>query len=300
MSEIESLFEWDADAGQLAQMRDRLRRRPQFAMAAQRLAANLSREADEDSSLDAMLRDAGHNVAALSAIYLHACGEVTLSRLKSFIAGFGLVSPGRARSLLSHMLHLNYLERDPAAPAGRRAPHRVTARFLASYRRHEASLLDAIAVLEPAVGLLQQNLGAPGMLEALVIEQGDAFVAGSTQTRPFAAFYQVFLHRLAGIQILHRLVAQAQTFPPAEILPFSLPETARRFKVSRVHVARILKDAEARGFVVLAPGSLRFTKAGLEALDWLYASRLCLHLACAARVLKAAPELLASGRQLAS
>ncbi len=291
MSEIESLFEWDVDVSQLAQMRDRLRGRPQYAVAAQRLAANLLRDADEVPSLAAMLRDAGHNVAALSAIYLHACGEVTLPRLKSFIAGFGLVSPGRARSLLSHMRHLNYLEPDPAALSARRAPYRVTPRFLASYARHEASLLDAVAVLEPAVGLLQQNLGAPGVLEALVIEQGDAFVAGSGQTRPFAAFYRVFLHRLAGIQILHGLVAHAPVFPPEGNIPFSVAETARCFKVSRVHVARVMKDAEAQGFLVLEPGILPFTEAGREALDWLYASRLCLTLACVARVLKARPGL---------
>lgn len=291
MTEIESLFTWEAAPDQLVQMRDRLRRRSQYSAAAQRLAANLLRDADEDPSLDAMLRDAGHNIAALSAIYLHASGEVTLARLKTFIAGFGLVSPGRAHSLLNHMRHLNYLELDLAAPGVRRAPYRVTPRFLASYARHEASLLEAVSLLEPAVGLLLENLAEPRVMEALVVAQGDAFVAGSTQTRPFAAFYHAFLHRLAGIQILHGLVAQAPAFPPAGNIPFSAAATARRFKVSRVHVSRILRDAEAQGFVALEPGSLRFTDAGLEALDWLYASRLCLNLACAARVLKANPEL---------
>ncbi len=291
MSEIESLFAWDADPGQLAQMRDRLRLRPQYGAAAQRLAANLLRDSDEDPSLDAMLRDAGHNVAAFSALYVHASGEVTLPRLKSFIAGFGVISPGRARSLLGYMLHLNYLQPDPATSSARRAPYRVTPQFLASYTRHEASLLDAIAIVEPAVGLLRENLSAPGVLEALVIEQGDAFVAGNAQPSPHAAIYRAFLHRLAGIQILHGLVARAQAFPPEGDLAFSALDTARRFKVSRVHLGRIMKDAKAQGFVTLKPGALRFTEAGRDALDWMYASRLCLHLSCAARVLKAKPEL---------
>jgi len=216
---------------------------------------------------------------------------VTLARLKTFIAGFGLVSPGRARSLLNYMRHLGYLEPDPAASSVRRASYRVTPQFLASYTRHGASVLDAVSVVEPAVGLLQKNLSAPGMLEALVMEQSDAFVSGSSQARPFAAFYRVFLHRLAGIQILHGLVAQAPAFPPAGNIPFSISGTARRFKVSRAHVVRILKDANAEGFVAFEPGVLRFTEAGLEVLDWLYASRLCLNLACAARVVKANPHL---------
>lgn len=294
MSNLESLFEWDADVGQLAQMRDRLQRLPRYPEAARRLAANLLRDADEVPSLAAMLRDAGHNVAALSAIYLHASGEVSLQRLKTFIAGFGLVSPGRARSLLSYMRHLGYLEIDPAASSTRRARYRVTPRFLASYTRHEASLLDAICSLEPAVGLLLQNLSAPEVLAAVVTAQGDAFVAGSAQAGPYAAFYRVFLHRLAGIQILHGLVAQSEVFPPAGDVPFVFSETARRFKVSRAHVARIMKEAEIQGFLVLGPESLRFTEAGRASLDWLYASRLCLHLGCAARVLKANPQLVAA------
>jgi AraC-like DNA-binding protein len=290
-NQIESLLEWDTEVGQLVQMRDRLRRHPQYPAAAQRLAANLLRDADEDPSLNAMLRDAGHNVAALSAIYLHASGEVSLPRLQAFIAGFGLVSPGRARAMLGYMRHLDYLELDAAEPLARRGRYHVTPQFLASYRRHEASLLDAVHVLEPAIGLLLRNLAAPEMLNALVTAQGDAFVAGSAQARPYAVFYRVFLHRLAGIQIVHSLVARAQDFPPAGNLEFSLSETARRFKVSRVHVGRIMNDAEGHGFLAREPGSLRFTQAGLEALDWLYASRLCLHLACAARVLKANPHL---------
>jgi hypothetical protein len=293
MSDLESLFAWDADPGQLARMRDQLRQRPNYPAAAQRLAANLLCDADEDPSLDAMLRDAGHNIAAFSAMYLHAKGDVTLPRLKTFIAGFGLVSPGRARSLLNYMRHLNYLEPDPAACSARGAPYRVTPQFLASYTRHEASLLDAIAVVEPAVSRLRENLGASGVLEALAIEQGDAFVAGNAQPSPHAAIYRAFLHRLAGIQVLHGLVAQAKTFPPAEELSFSASETARRLKVSRVHLGRILKEAEAQGFVTLKPGALRFTEAGLKALDWMYASRLSLHLSCASRVLKARPDLRA-------
>lgn len=292
MSEIDSLFGWDADVSQLGELRDRLRRHPRYPEAAQRLAANLLRDADEDPSLNAMLRDAGHNVAALSAVYLNASDNVTLPRLQAFIAGFGLVSPGRARSLLSYMQHLQYLEHHPEDISGRGKAYRATPRFLASYAQHEASLLDAICVLEPAVGLLLRNLAAPGVMDALVIEQGEAFVAGSRETSAFDTWYRSVLHRLAGIQILHDLVARAESFPPTGRLPFSGAETSRRFKVSRMHVARMMREAERGGFLILEPGVLRFTEAGLEALDWLYASRLCLHLACAARVLKANPQLV--------
>ncbi|MGA0603130.1 hypothetical protein ACO2Q3_20655 [Caulobacter sp. KR2-114] len=276
-------------------MRDELRRRPQYAAAARRLAANMLRDADEDAALGDMLRDAGRTVAALSAIYLDASGGLTLSRLKTFIAGFGLVSPGRARALLSLMLHLGYVRRHPGS---RPARYGLTPQFLASYARHEASLLDAAAIVEPAVRRVQRGLAEPAVLRRLVVEQGDAFVAGSGQTRAFDGWYRIFMHRLAGIQVLHGLVAAADSFPPLGAIPFTSADMARRFQVSRVHVSRMIHDAAAGGFLVREAGGVRFTAAGREALDWLYASRLCIHLACAARTLQAHPE--AGGQEAAA
>jgi hypothetical protein len=289
VTEIESLFRWDADASQLSVMREKLRQHPRFSEAAQKLAANLLRDADEYPALNAMLRDAGHNVAALSAVYIHASGPVTLSRLRTFIGGFGLVSPGRARALLGYMRHLRCLE--PASAEGRRVSYTLTSEFLASYTRHEASLLHALCIIEPAVDNLLRNLTAPGVMDSLVVEQGDAFVAGNRETASFTRWYRVFLHPLGGIQLLHTLVAGARTFPPTDKIAFSQAELSHRLNVSRIHVARLIGEAETEGFVVSEPGWLEFTAEGREALAWQYASRLCLHLACAARVLKKIPSL---------
>jgi DNA-binding IclR family transcriptional regulator len=286
--ELDRLYAWDVDAGGLADLREKLRQRADYPAAAKRLAANMLQDAAGDPALGDMLRDAGRTVAALSAAYLHASGGLTLNRLKAFIAGFGLVSPGRARALLHLMLHLGYVRPDPDT---RPQAYSLTPRFLASYARHEASLLDAAALVEPAVRLVQHNLGSPAVMNALVAEQGAAFVAGSGQTRGHEDWYRTFMHRLAGIQMLHGLVADAESFPPTGRIAFSSRETARRFQVSRVHVGRMLRAAVRHGFLELEPGAVQFTDAGRQALDWLYSSRLCVHLASAARTLKAHPEL---------
>jgi len=288
VGELDRLYAWDVDAGGLTDMRERLRQRAEYPAAARRLAANMLLDAAGDPALGDMLRDAGRTVAALSAVYLNASGGLTLPRLKAFIAGFGLVSPGRARALLELMLHLGYVRPDPRS---RPRSYSLTPRFLASYARHEASLLDAAALVEPAVRLVQQNLATAAVMNDLACEQGAAFVAGSRQTHGHEAWYRTFMHRLAGIQLLHGLVAGADSFPPTGRIAFSARETAQRFQVSRVHVGRMLQAAVGHGFMEAEPGSVRFTEAGRQALDWLYASRLCVHLACAARTLKAHPEL---------
>lgn len=289
--EIDSLLGWDVDIGQLPELRERLRRRPEYGAAAQRLASDLLSESASDPVLSSMLRDAGRTVAALTAIGLHTSGGVTLTRFKSSMAGFGLVSPGRVRAFLSLMLHLGYLERD-TADAGRLVTYRATPQFLESYTRHEVTLLEAVRMVEPAVDFVRRNLADPVVLHALVTEQVKAFSTGSPQAAEFATWYRVFMHPLGGRQILHSLVAEAKSFPPAESIRFSAAAAARRFKVSRIHVTRIMKEAAREGFVELAPGDLQFTAAGQQALDWLYANRLCVQLISVARTLKAVPRLL--------
>ncbi|QUD86589.1 hypothetical protein [Phenylobacterium montanum] len=293
MDQIDSLYEWDFEVANLAQMRERLRRRPEYPAAARRLAANMLRDAEADPALDGLRKDAGRTVAGLSAAYLNASGGLTLARLKDFIAGFGLVSPGRARALLIYMRYLGYVEPNPGRGQRPAASYRLTPRFLATYTRHQASLLDALQVIEPGAGLVLRNLHAPSVFNTLVIEQGDAFTSGSPQAEPFEDWYGVFMNRHAGIQVLHALVAQADCFPPEGPIALSLAAMARRLKVSRVHLTRMVKAAERHDFVELEPGGLRFTEAGRQALDWLYASRFCVLLACAARTLKANEEVCA-------
>lgn len=294
VSELERLFAWDVGVDDLPAMRDRIRQREEYPIAVRRLATNLLRDADNDPALGGLLRDAGRTVAALSAAGLNASGPITLGRLKDVLRGFGLVSPGRARSLLSYMIHLGYLERDRPGGDPGQVRYRATPRFLASYARHETTLLDAVCLLEPAAASLAAHIGEASVMGAFALEQGRAFVAGSAQTSGFEGWYRVFMHRLGGIQVLHGLVAEAEAFPPRGPIRFSVPDAARRFQVSRVHVARMVRDAEVEGFASYGAGALTFTETGRAALDWLYASRLCIHLACAARTLRAYPMLHAS------
>lgn len=278
------LHRWDVSIDRLPEMREALRRRKDYPAAAQRLAANIVKSIEKDPALAGLLKDAGRIVTAGTAAQLGLTGGITLVRLKATLADFGLTSPGRARAGLQHMLHLSYIERDYGVANA--TSYRLTPAFLATYTYHQASILDAVAVLEPDCGDLIERLSDPTVLATLVTEQIATFSAGSRQASPYAAWFRVFMHRLAGTQILHAIVAEAQTFPPRGPVVDTIRATASRFGVSRAHVTRILNDALAEGFIVRDAGELRFTAAGLEALDWLYANRLCVYLACAARTLR--------------
>ncbi|MBA2933946.1 hypothetical protein HZF05_07515 [Sphingomonas sp. CGMCC 1.13654] len=83
---------------------------PQFATAARRLAVNMLALSDQDDRLGAVFKDAGHYVAAISAAYLDATGGLTIPMLKQICAGFGFMSPNRARAIVDFLLHIDYLE----------------------------------------------------------------------------------------------------------------------------------------------------------------------------------------------
>ena len=66
----------------------------------------------------------------------------------------------------------------------------------------------------------------------------------------FAPELRVFAERNGGLMILFSLVIAADlddTMPPTRPVRVSISELARRFSVSRVHVGRLLRDAEAEG-----------------------------------------------------
>jgi hypothetical protein len=252
---------------------------------------------EADPAIDGMQKDAGRSAAGLCAAYLHASGGLTLPRLKALMATFGLVSPGRARALLIYMHYLGYLEMRRVRERGKSVLYKPTAHFLSSHREHMRAVIDGVLVLEPAVGRLLDRFEAPGVYDAFVRSMGECFLDGSRQGHDQDVYFRVFMHRHAGIQIMHALLAEAPeaAFPPEGPLPFSGAAAARRFKVSRVHVRRLLEAGRAEGLLELGDGTVALTPAGREAVDWVFATQMILYLITVARTLKAMPQLMEPG-----
>jgi hypothetical protein len=293
-SDVAALMQWDLDAPIAPETYARMRAHPRFAAAVRRFTGNMIAACEADAGVDGLLKDAGRSVAGLCAAYLHASGGVTLPRLKALFARFRLVSPGRARALLLYLAYLGYVELMPVREQGKPLLYTPTARFLHIYREHMRAVVDAVAVLEPAAGLVRDGFDAPGVFESFVVHTADGFIEGQQAGHDYDAYYHVFMHRYAGLQIVHALVAEAEgdVFPPEGPMAFSMPAAARRFRVSRMHLRRMMEAGEREGFVRLEESTISFTPAGRDAVEWAYASQMITFLAGAARALKDHPELL--------
>lgn len=245
------------------------------------LARKMLDLAETDPALAGIFKDAGRYIAAMCAAALQDEG-VTLPRLKQLCASFGLMSMGRARALLIYLRYLGYVgmwsERNRAGPAR----YTSSPKFLGNWCLHLKAALDAAAVLDPkaeATRLDDQRFFA--LFSRIQMEGLIASVGRLSANTPL---FSVFLNRHAGIQVMEVLLIQGEAECPTRgPLQVSLGNLARRFGVSRIHLRRMLRDAEREGLLMRdEDGSLRFTENGRHMVRYNYAAQLTsLHIAFA-------------------
>lgn len=249
-TDIASLLSWAEEGGSAVENYSRVSGHMHFDCAAHALAANMLKAGAENEALDGIFKDAGRYVCAMWAMYAHVTGGLTLPRLKEICAASGLLSPGRARALLLYLRYLGYVE--SAGRDGNKLAHYVpTDDFERAWRTHFRAALAAASLIEPAVDLILQKLDEPATLETLARLQGEELLA-MARTSPAidTPYYRVFLNRYAGIQIIMCFGAEGcEPFPTRQPIAFSAAATAKRFRVSRIHIKRMMDQAEREGFV---------------------------------------------------
>ncbi len=286
--EIAQLLRWDGGDVVLETAYAAMLANPLFDTAARALDRNMLDAPIGDQALDAIFKDAGRYVAAMWAICLHVSGGLTLPRLKRAGAESGFLSAGRARDLLNYLQHLDYIQ--VVAPAGASTPavYEPTPTLLLAWRRHLSVALEAACVAEPAARTVLDRFDEPDVWMSFARAHGESLLAVSSGAGA-SPYERVFLHRLAGSQIVFTLIMSGDgaEFPPQGPLPFSMSAAARRFGVSRAHVGRMFQDARNEGLVRQTPeGGLVLEEGTRAFLRYLYAAQLVHLLHAAARTFR--------------
>ncbi len=285
---------WDSGPEISDEAYARLRAEPLYPQAIRRFAANMLAAGDADLALDGILKDAGRNVGAMCAVYLHVSGGLTLPRLKTLCAGFGLASPGRARALLLYLRYLGYVGAPQARAKGEPSVYPVPLKLVVTWREHQRAVLNAVAVIEPQIAALIDRFDMPGVFETYAVLLVEAFLATVPHFDVNAPYFRIFMHRHAGIQIVHFLLAHAadEAFPPREPIAVSLSALAQRFGVSRSHVRRLLEAAEREGLIQRCnDGAVLWTPAGRVAVDNVFTTQMTRFLFIGARTMASRPDL---------
>jgi len=236
----------------------RLRAHPRFADAARMMMRNIIDIYQGNRILNQVMNDRGRVVFGALALYLHfsrdpdeAANGLTAARMKALCAETGLCSTGRAAAMLLLMRYAGYLATAPGENGARAQWLIPTERMFESQQQRMSCHLRAMSLLMSEGNDGLSHLHSRNFVGAMALQFGHAFRAGFRILDSSPALYPL-AERNAGMMILFSLFqasdAQAgMTSPrPASI---SIAALARRFGVSRPHVLKFLRDAEALGFV---------------------------------------------------
>jgi DNA-binding MarR family transcriptional regulator len=152
--------------------------------------------------------------------------------------------------MLSLMRFGGYLAPDASAD-GRQRRLVPTGKLLDMLRERWRVHFGAMAPLMPDGDAMVAALDDPHFGPRLVVGLSERFLAGF-RFLTHAPNLGLFAERNAGILILASLLtsgAPGDTMPPQRAVPISISALARRFKVSRPHVLKLIRDAAAADLI---------------------------------------------------
>lgn len=247
---VASLRRWTSGAVIADATYARMLSDPRLPSAIQAIAQNTLTAGESDKALDGIFKDAGRYFAAMLVMYLHASGQLTLPTLKAYCTTSGLLSPGRGRALLSYLRYLNFIVLLPAELRRGPAQYVPTDELLVAWRSHLHAMLEGAQYIEPAVQVVRDRIHDPEIFNVFVRMQTEEMIGSiAHSTQVDHPFMQIIVHRHAGTQILLSLLGASPDFPPTDPIPLSVAATAQRFRVSRIHVQRMLDQAEREGLI---------------------------------------------------
>jgi len=293
--EIASLRTW-LSGGEIPEAAlSRLMAEPRLPTAIRTLAVNALDACARDKALDGACKDAGRYFAAMLVVYLHASDRLTLPNLKAYCGTTKLLSPGRARALLSYLRYLKFIDELPAGSRKGPVRYTATAALLTAWRSQLRAALEAACTIEPAVRIVLDRLDDPEVFFTFIRIQTNEMIAGveTEHARREAPFMRVLIHRHAGARFLLSLLAAADEFPPSAPIPHSMSATAQRFGVSRIHVQRMLDEAEQAGLLRRTDrGEIVFAESAKDYMRYFYPMQMIRLFSAAARTIAAHPEIV--------
>jgi hypothetical protein len=257
-----------------------VRAHPAFPEAARKLATGFVDLYQGNRLLNTIVNDRGRMLVGYFAVYLHFFGSpgdptpgLTVSRIKKVCSDLGICSPGRAETMLILMRMFGHLETAPVAADRRTRLLVPSRRLLESVQIRWLMQFKAMAPVLPEIAPAMAMVRQADFTAALIRRLGERFFAGLRLVEHSPGF-ELFADRNAGVMIAYSLLLagdRGEAFPPQQPVRLSISAAARRFGVSRVHVRKLLRDAEEQGYlarvgsadgeVLLQP---RFTEATLD------------------------------------
>jgi hypothetical protein len=256
------------------------RRHPNFRAAAEAMAANSIASFEAlDTSSRWLMSDLGRASLSWGAVLLaNAPQGLTAAALANGSAAGGVCSRGRAMAFLQYAQTRGLLTAAPGLEPWSRRRLMLAPAFMAPLRAQFRGLVEAAALVAPEVAdALPRLQPDAGVRAAVTVATLLNATHPELRRNPGGPFREIFLARDGGMRVLQQLMLSQA--PGRERLleaaALSRAELARRQRVSRTHVNRILADAQTAGALSLpAPDRVLFTPALSDEVEAYYAGHI--------------------------
>lgn len=152
------------------------------------------------------------------------------------------VSPGRARALLIYLLLLGYVKALPRSVAGPKK-YVPSAPLITAIKAQIVLGLEVLTIVDPDFQIVLEHFDEPEVFRAFMATLGEGGINASVAVDQTSAFWNIFLMRNAGTQILFLLLIADRDIGGKPV-GLSIAAMARQLNVARSHVAHILRSAE--------------------------------------------------------
>jgi hypothetical protein len=210
------------------------------------------------------VNDRGRLIMGFLAMYLHYSRDpddplsgFTASRLKQICVEQTICSAGRAEAMLVLMRLFGHVEPAPETGDRRLRLLQATEHLLSSFRQRWEVTLNAMSAILPEGRQATAVLHDDAFTRAFVRNAWNQFATGFRLVN-FVPETALFADRNSGFMIMFSLLCaggSADSFPPGKPVTISISALSRRFGVSRVHVRKLLRDAEDQKLIARDAGS---------------------------------------------
>jgi hypothetical protein len=177
---------------------------------------------------------------------------ITLSRTQDFAHTHGLATRNRVAALLLLLRTGGYMQQVSDAKDKRIKRMEPTRPALDVSKEIFSAFLAPLSLLYDAPGLVNRMEDSDQLLKRIAMHAHGYFTEHGSLVEQLPAM-RLFIGRNGGYEILLRLITADR---PGEVLPdrtryFQYSGVARDFRVSRVHVRRLIEDAQKAGYLTL-------------------------------------------------
>ncbi|MEO8115474.1 MAG: hypothetical protein ABI655_13895 [Phenylobacterium sp.] len=254
-----------------------MRAQPGFHAALEHSMRGALRLNDSEPIYHRMMSDSACMLLGMTALYLDATGGLSHQRLRDVAGISGVLSAGRVSALLMRLQMIGWVsaarDRLPGSPKLYRPTPQMIAAFQAQYRLD----LESIRAMAPDMAELLTRYDRPEGFRAFMRIFGEAALravrGGPAEPEPILAIGIRRAGALVLIALLDAAATEAGHFPATGHARVSISALSRRFRVSRTHVLKILREAVAARFFThgATEGEGVVQPALLEAFEQVYA-----------------------------